>query len=176
MVACRNTYALVFAMDMYKTVFADDPLDPVKGKKYRDCVLRPGGSRDEVESLTVSVSPRRISKSEADRKNVTCSCSWGDRPVLRRLLKRCLATLRSFGYIRSPSGLYRSAYIRLVRFSMCGRSQWCARRYVRFWWAWNLVFIIAVHSIRRESKEVGRCVQPYKVDEDARNESYRALV
>ncbi|KAG6850281.1 hypothetical protein H0H93_015538 [Arthromyces matolae] len=45
------TYSLVFAQDMYSTVFKTDPLDPARGKKYRDEILRPGGSREELDSL-----------------------------------------------------------------------------------------------------------------------------
>ncbi|KAI0822314.1 Metalloprotease [Trametes gibbosa] len=45
------TYSLVFAADMYATVFKADPLDPVRGQRYRDKILRPGGSRDEIDSL-----------------------------------------------------------------------------------------------------------------------------
>ncbi|KAF8895394.1 hypothetical protein BD779DRAFT_1660241 [Infundibulicybe gibba] len=45
------TYSLVFAADMYATVFKADPLDPVRGKRYRDKILRAGGSREELESL-----------------------------------------------------------------------------------------------------------------------------
>ncbi|KAL1748030.1 hypothetical protein HDZ31DRAFT_30711 [Schizophyllum fasciatum] len=44
-------YSLVYAADMYATIFKADPLDPARGKKYRDCILRPGGSREEMESL-----------------------------------------------------------------------------------------------------------------------------
>lgn len=55
------TYSLVFAADMYATVFKPDPLDPVRGAKYREAILRPGGSREEDDSLKVtdlfSVSP-----------------------------------------------------------------------------------------------------------------------
>lgn len=47
------TYSLVFAADMYATVFKEDPLDPQRGKQYRDKILRPGGSRDEIDSLKV---------------------------------------------------------------------------------------------------------------------------
>ena len=46
-------YSLVFAADMYATVFKPDPLDPKRGKLYRDEILRPGGSRDEIDSLKV---------------------------------------------------------------------------------------------------------------------------
>ncbi|KAL4065047.1 mitochondrial endopeptidase [Scleroderma citrinum] len=45
------TYSLVFAADMYRTVFKEDPLDPGRGKLYRDQILLPGGSRDEMVSL-----------------------------------------------------------------------------------------------------------------------------
>ncbi|KAG8766151.1 hypothetical protein FRC12_007057, partial [Ceratobasidium sp. 428] len=44
-------YSLVFAADMYKTVFKGAPLDPAKGKLYRDKILKPGASRDELDSL-----------------------------------------------------------------------------------------------------------------------------
>ncbi|KAG8837790.1 hypothetical protein FRC18_008052 [Serendipita sp. 400] len=44
-------YSLVFAYDMYETVFKANPLDPVAGKRYRDHILRPGGSREEMDSL-----------------------------------------------------------------------------------------------------------------------------
>ncbi|KAG8946958.1 hypothetical protein FRC04_011253 [Tulasnella sp. 424] len=44
-------YSLVFSADMYKTVFASNPLSPDSGKKYRDSILKPGGSRDEMDSL-----------------------------------------------------------------------------------------------------------------------------
>ncbi|KAG8962498.1 hypothetical protein FRC03_004183 [Tulasnella sp. 419] len=44
-------YSLVFAADMYKTVFSKDPLSPDAGRKYRESILRPGGSRDESVSL-----------------------------------------------------------------------------------------------------------------------------
>ena len=46
-------YSLVFASDMYATVFKEDPLDPVRGDKYRRCILKPGGSREELDSLEV---------------------------------------------------------------------------------------------------------------------------
>lgn len=39
---------------MYATIFKKDPLDPVLGKRYRDKILRVGGSREETESLNVS--------------------------------------------------------------------------------------------------------------------------
>jgi len=45
------TYSLVFAADMYATVFKKDPLDAALGKLYRDKILLVGGSREETESL-----------------------------------------------------------------------------------------------------------------------------
>ncbi|KAI9509217.1 Metalloprotease [Russula earlei] len=45
------TYSLVFASDMYSTVFKGDPLDPARGDRYRRNILEPGGSRDELDSL-----------------------------------------------------------------------------------------------------------------------------
>jgi len=37
---------------MYATVFKADPLDPASGKRYRDKILLPGGSREEIDILT----------------------------------------------------------------------------------------------------------------------------
>jgi len=45
------TYSLVFAADMYATVFKADPLDPARGQRYREKILVPGGSREELDSL-----------------------------------------------------------------------------------------------------------------------------
>ncbi|ETW81741.1 Metallo peptidase M3A [Heterobasidion irregulare TC 32-1] len=45
------TYSLVFAADMYATVFKQDPLDPALGQRYRESILKPGGSREETDSL-----------------------------------------------------------------------------------------------------------------------------
>ncbi|KAJ7069838.1 metallopeptidase MepB [Mycena amicta] len=45
------TYSLVFASDMYATVFKGDPLDPARGRLYRDKILKFGGSREELDSL-----------------------------------------------------------------------------------------------------------------------------
>lgn len=69
------TYSLVFASDMYgtflllfgirylrqhidltllkATVFKGDPLDPKHGSHYRQEILLPGGSREELDSLKV---------------------------------------------------------------------------------------------------------------------------
>lgn len=46
-------YSLVFAADMYATVFEKNPLDPALGEKYKKSILLPGGSREELDSLTV---------------------------------------------------------------------------------------------------------------------------
>ena len=49
------TYSLVFAADMYATVFKKDPLDPELGERYREKILKVGGSREETESLEVNL-------------------------------------------------------------------------------------------------------------------------
>lgn len=36
-------------------MFKADPLDPARGKRYRDKILRAGGSREELDSLEVSL-------------------------------------------------------------------------------------------------------------------------
>lgn len=46
-------YSLVFAADLFATVFKGDPLDPAAGDRYRRCILQPGGSREEIDYLTV---------------------------------------------------------------------------------------------------------------------------
>ena len=51
-------YSLVFAADMYATVFKKDPLDPVSGERYKNSILVPGGSREELDSLTVRLDSR----------------------------------------------------------------------------------------------------------------------
>ena len=38
---------------MYATVFKADPLDPARGQRYRERILLPGGSREELDSLKV---------------------------------------------------------------------------------------------------------------------------
>ncbi|KAJ7784621.1 metallopeptidase MepB [Mycena metata] len=45
------TYSLVFATDMYSTIFKGAPLDPTRGKLYRDKILKFGGAREELDSL-----------------------------------------------------------------------------------------------------------------------------
>ncbi|PPQ96842.1 hypothetical protein CVT26_006011 [Gymnopilus dilepis] len=47
------TWSQSFAADMYKTAFKADSLNPAWGRRYRDIVLLPGGSRDEMEILKV---------------------------------------------------------------------------------------------------------------------------
>ncbi|OSD07237.1 Metalloprotease [Trametes coccinea BRFM310] len=44
-------YSDVFAADMYATVFKDDPLDPARGRQYREKILLPGSSKDEMDML-----------------------------------------------------------------------------------------------------------------------------
>lgn len=38
------------------TIFKADPLDPARGKRYREKILVPGGSREELDSLKVTLS------------------------------------------------------------------------------------------------------------------------
>ncbi|KAH9854692.1 metallopeptidase MepB [Lenzites betulinus] len=45
------TYSQVFAADMYETVFKADPLDPARGRLYREKILAPGSSKDEMDLL-----------------------------------------------------------------------------------------------------------------------------
>ena len=47
-------YSLVFAADMYATVFKDAPLDPERGRLYREKILRAGASKDELDLLQAS--------------------------------------------------------------------------------------------------------------------------
>jgi Zn-dependent oligopeptidase len=44
-------YSQSFSADMFSTVFAPNPMDPIRGAEYRRKILGPGGSRDEMESL-----------------------------------------------------------------------------------------------------------------------------
>jgi len=44
-------YSSVFAADMYATMFKEDPLSPELGKKFKDTILVPGGSRDAIDLL-----------------------------------------------------------------------------------------------------------------------------
>lgn len=36
---------------MWSNIFSANPMDPTAGKKYRDEILKVGGSRDEMDSL-----------------------------------------------------------------------------------------------------------------------------
>lgn len=44
-------YSLVFAADMFETVFSKEPMSPENGMKYRNEILKVGGSREEMDSL-----------------------------------------------------------------------------------------------------------------------------
>lgn len=46
-------YSRVFAEDMYTTVCKKDPYDSELGEKYKRSILGPGGSQEELDSLTV---------------------------------------------------------------------------------------------------------------------------
>ena len=41
----------VYSADMFHSVFAPDPMDPVQGRRYRHLVLEKGGSQDEMVTL-----------------------------------------------------------------------------------------------------------------------------
>ncbi|PLW24535.1 hypothetical protein PCASD_09213 [Puccinia coronata f. sp. avenae] len=45
-------YSQVFSADMYATVFSADPMSTASGTRYRREILKPGGARDEIVSLT----------------------------------------------------------------------------------------------------------------------------
>ncbi|KAI0059531.1 metallopeptidase MepB [Artomyces pyxidatus] len=68
------TYSLVFAADMYSTVFKKGPLDPALGAQYRKSILQPGGSREETDSLKEFLG--RPANSEAFMKEL-----FGNSPV-----------------------------------------------------------------------------------------------
>ncbi|KAF7125365.1 hypothetical protein CNMCM5793_001543 [Aspergillus hiratsukae] len=42
----------VYSMDMFYTIFKDDPMNPAAGRRYRYGVLEKGGSQDEMKTLT----------------------------------------------------------------------------------------------------------------------------
>lgn len=44
-------YSLVFANDLYHTLFREDPMNVTNGLKYRDAVLKPGNSREIMEGV-----------------------------------------------------------------------------------------------------------------------------
>ncbi|KAK9470156.1 uncharacterized protein V1510DRAFT_423861 [Dipodascopsis tothii] len=44
-------WSQVFAADIYYSTFAADPMDPAAGGRYRDTILKPGGSLDEYDNL-----------------------------------------------------------------------------------------------------------------------------
>jgi metallopeptidase MepB len=43
--------SLVYATDMFYSVFKKDPLDPKEGRRYRHGVLEKGGTQDEMVTL-----------------------------------------------------------------------------------------------------------------------------
>lgn len=45
-------YSKVIAMDIFHSIFKQNPMDKKQGRRYRHCVLEYGGGRDELESLT----------------------------------------------------------------------------------------------------------------------------
>ena len=65
-------YSLVFAADMYATVFKKDPLNPTLGEKYKNSILLPGGSREELDSLTVRCDAIALLHEFVTRSGLTC--------------------------------------------------------------------------------------------------------
>ena len=66
---------------MYSTVFKSDPLDPVRGDRYRKSILEPGGSREELDSLEV----KEVNSSIDKETEQFCRNSW-DAPQIRMRL------------------------------------------------------------------------------------------
>ncbi|KAK2605846.1 metalloendopeptidase [Conoideocrella luteorostrata] len=44
-------YSQVFSRDMFSSFFEKDPMDPNEGRRYRELVLRRGGSQEELQTL-----------------------------------------------------------------------------------------------------------------------------
>jgi len=68
-------YSLVFAADMYATVFKKDPLNPALGEKYKNSILLPGGSREELDSLTVRCDTIALLHEFVTRSGLMCKSS-----------------------------------------------------------------------------------------------------
>lgn len=84
------TYSLVFAADMYATVFKKDPLDPTRGQRYREKILLPGGSRDEIDSLKVRCSTfSRVPSIHCDPVH---RISSAESPTPKRSFRSCSAS------------------------------------------------------------------------------------
>lgn len=91
------TYSLVFAADMYKTVFKSDPLDPSKGRHYRETILLPGGSREESLSLEVSVNLPQMVVMWVTDERWSIRNSWGARRTWMLSWRACSGR-RARGY------------------------------------------------------------------------------
>lgn len=61
-------YSQAFSADMFATVFAQGPMNPQAGAKYRKEILEPGGGRDEMDSLKAFLG--RAPSSEAFEKSL----------------------------------------------------------------------------------------------------------
>lgn len=48
---CGYLYSLVYATDIYYTLFKDDPMNVENGIRYRDIILKPGGSKEIMDNL-----------------------------------------------------------------------------------------------------------------------------
>lgn len=82
----------MFAADMYATVFKGDPLDPARGQRYREKILLPGGSRDDIESLKVGVYPPLSCKGWA---NVCAQDFLGREPNSEAFIKELFGAVQS---------------------------------------------------------------------------------
>ena len=55
-------YTLVYATDIYYTLFKDDPMNVENGIRYRDIILKPGGSKEIMDNLVELLGRNQIRK------------------------------------------------------------------------------------------------------------------
>ncbi|KAJ3555465.1 hypothetical protein NM688_g2565 [Phlebia brevispora] len=107
---CRYTYSLVFAADMYATVFKADPLDPARGQRYREKILLPGGSREELDSLKDFLG--REPNSEAFIKELFGDPAQANLPRMSKYAWQCLSSSppqATLSWTHSPEDVARIA-------------------------------------------------------------------
>lgn len=74
---------------MYATVFKADPLDPERGRRYRETVLRPGSSKDEIDLLKVLCKVRERNRIQvADRLYAISQDFLGREPTSEAFIKQ----------------------------------------------------------------------------------------
>ena len=79
-------WSKVLAMDMFDTVFKNDPLDDKAGRRYRNMVLKKGGSQDEMETLvqflgrrpTFEAFYKSLGLNEVQRPYLSCGPEYQD--------------------------------------------------------------------------------------------------